>query len=369
MFRASQFRPYTLGDVAAALDAPVVGDPALPVRDLVHPREARDEADLVFIMDPTLLAALAGTPVRCAVVAQEIAVPPGQFAGHIPVPRPRYALATLLDLFARPVHAPAGVHPSAFVDASAELGPRVSVGAFTYVGPGATVGPGTVLMPHVTVGAEARIGADCLLHPGVRVGERVVLGNRVIVHHNASIGADGFSYATPDAASFETARGGGDVVETPIRGLRRINSIGTVVIGDDVEIGACAAIDRANIGATTIGRGTKIDNLVQVGHNCTIGEDCLISGQTGISGSCRIGNRVVLAGGVGVADHITIGDDAVVGARSGVGRHVPPRQVVIGLPATAKTKFIERELNVGRIGRLIRDLADLRRRLARLESR
>jgi UDP-3-O-[3-hydroxymyristoyl] glucosamine N-acyltransferase len=222
----------------------------------------------------------------------------------------------------------------------------------------------------VTVGSGAVVGAGCLLHPGVRLGERVVLGDRVIVHHNASIGADGFSYVTPEPASFEAARGhAGDEVTARIRDLRRINSIGTVVIGDDVEIGAGAAIDRANIGATIIGRGTKIDNLVQVGHNCVIGEDCLFSGQVGISGSARIGDRVVLAGQAGIADHARIGDDAIVGPQSGVSRIVGERQVVMGYPAVKRSTFFSERLNIGRIGRLLREVADLRARLSALEQK
>lgn len=323
--------------------------------------------ELVFLMDAALLEVLRKTPVRAAVAAEDLEIPDGLLDGIVRVARPRYALATLLDIFARPVHAPPGIHPSAAIDASAEIADGTSIGPFVSVGPGATVGSGSTLMSGVTVGAGARIGADCLLHPGVRVGERVEIGDRAIIHHNASLGADGFSFVTAEAASFETAKSGGETVTSRNRGIRRINSIGTVIVGDDVEIGACTAVDRANIGATVIGRGTKIDNHVQVAHNCRIGEDCLISGRVGISGSCRIGDRVVLAGGVGLADHIEIGDDAVVGAGSGVWRNVAGGQVVVGYPALPKPEALQRELNIGRLRRLLRDVSDLRRRLGRLE--
>jgi len=359
----------TLADVAAALGASVDGDGALPLRALVHPLMVTAPTDLVFLMDQAIVSRMSGTPVRAAVVAEGLELPPGLFAGVVRVARPRFALGALLDLFARPVHAPPGIHPSAVVEPTARLGENVSIGALAYIGPGARVGDRTAVMPQATVGAAAVVGSDCLLHPGVRVGEHVVLGDRVIVHQNASIGADGFSFVTPEAASFERAKSGGDEVSTQNRGIRRINSIGTVVLGDDVEIGAGTAIDRANIGATTIGRGTKIDNLVQVAHNVRIGEDCLISGKVGISGSCRIGDRVVLAGGVGIADHIDIGDDAVVGAGSGVWRSVKPREVVAGFPAVPKTEALEREMNIGRLKRLFRDLADIKRRLARIEGK
>lgn len=359
--------PLYLRELASLLGGELVGDGEIRVSTLVHPAMATRADELVFLMDASLVDALRNTPIRAAVIATDMPVPDDIFDGVIRVARARYALAKLLDIFARPVNAPPGVHPSAIVEASAQVGADTSIGPFVDVGPGASVGRGSVLMSGVTVGAGARIGEDCLLHPGVRVGERVVVGHRVIVHHNASLGADGFSFVTEDAASFETAKSGGNEVTSRNRGIRRINSIGTVLVGDDVEIGACSAIDRANIGATVIGRGTKIDNQVQIAHNCRIGEDCLISGRVGISGSCRIGDRVVLAGGVGLADHIEIGDDAVVGAGSGVWRNVPPCQVVVGYPALPKSEALEREVNVSRLKRLLRDVSDLRKRLSRLE--
>ena len=361
-------RPKTLAEIASALGAEVTGDPDLTVEDVVHPTMVRRPSDLVLVMDAGLLPVLAATPARAAVVAEGVTVPQGLFAGYVPVRRPRYALSLLLDLFPRPPHAPPGIHPSAVVESGASVGEGVSIGALSYVGPGAVIGDRTILLPHVTVGAEAQVGSDCLLHPGARIGERVVLGHRVIVHHNASIGADGFAYATPEPASFELARGGGDSVEAQISGLRRIASLGTVIVRDDVEIGACAAIDRANLGATVIGRGTKIDNLVQVGHNAIVGEDCLLSGQVGISGSVRVGDRVVMAGQAGIADHARIGDDAIVGPQSGVASRVAARQVVMGSPAVPRSEFFGERLNIKRLSRLLREIADLRKRLTRLEQ-
>ena len=252
------------------------------------------------------------------------------------------------------------------VEAGAELGDGVSIGALAYVGPSARIGSGTTVLPQAFVGADAVVGADCLIYPGVRIGERVQIGDRVIIHNNASIGSDGFSYVTPEQASYEAAKSGGDQVAAQIKGLRRIASIGTVRIGDDVEIGACAAIDRSNIGATVIGRGTKLDNHVQIGHNVAIGEDCLFSGQVGIAGSVKVGNRVVLAGQVGVADHLTIGDDAVVGGGSGLWKNVEAGQVVAGYPALPKTEALRQQADLARLPRLLRDMAALKRQVADL---
>ena len=302
------------------------------------------------------------------VVAADADADIGDFAGGLVVERPRYALAMLLDLFAPPIQAYAGVHPSAVVEDTARLAPDASVGAHAYVGPRAEIGEGAILLPGVTVGADARIGRNCLLHPGARVGDRVVLGNNIILQSNAIIGADGFSYVTPDVGSIETAKRTGEVTAQNLE-IVRINSLGTVILGDGVEVGANSCIDRATMGATRIGKGTKIDNLVQIAHNCTIGENCFIAGSVGIAGSVEIGDRVVLAGGAGIADHVTIGDDAIIMARSGLGSDVPAKAVYIGYPALPRDKKISELLNLRRLPRLVRDYVSLKKRLSVLEKK
>jgi UDP-3-O-[3-hydroxymyristoyl] glucosamine N-acyltransferase len=361
--------PYSFSAIAEALNTTVHGDRGLTVARLVHPLEASRPDDLVFLMDAGLAARLGESPVRAAILADGIEPPTGVLDAWATVVRPRYALARLLDLFERRPHAPPGVHPTAVVEEGAKLGENVSIGALAYIGPNARIGSGTAVLPQAYVGAEAEIGQDCLIYPGARIGERVEIGARAIIHHNASIGSDGFSYVTPQQASFEAAKAFGDSVKTTTEGLRRIASIGTVRIGDDVEIGACAAIDRSNIGSTIVGRGTKIDNHCQIGHNVRIGEDCLLSGQVGLAGSVSLGNRVVLAGQVGVGDHLTIGDDAVVGGGSGVWKNVEPRQVVAGFPALPKTEAFRREADIARLPRLLRDVADLKKSVAQLRQR
>jgi len=358
----------TLGEIAAVLKAELVGDGSLIVQRLVPPAMAKYPEDLVLAVERTALAALDGCPARAAVVAEGMRVPPGRFAGHLVVGRPRYALAQLTALFQPTLHAPAGVHVLAAVDPTAQLGRGVSIGAFVVVGPRAEIADGTVIMAHATIGAEAVLGPECRIHAGARIGERVRLGARVIVQHNASIGADGFSYATPEPGSIESARSGGRIAALNSE-IARIASLGTVEIGDEVEIGACTAIDRATLGATRVGRGTKIDNLVQVAHNCTIGENCLIAAQVGISGSCRIGNRVVLAGQVGIADHVTIGDDAIIMAGSGVGRDIPSGAIMLGYPAVPREAFFEQLTEIRRLKRRGESLAALQARLAEIERR
>lgn len=354
-----------LSEIAAAIDGTLTGDGALPVRRVAHPADAGAD-DLALAVEKDALAALADSAARCALIASG-SEPPRPLAGWIAVERPRYAIARLLALFEQSPHATIGIHPSAVVDPTARLGAEVSIGPFVYVGPGAEIGAGTVVLAHATIGAHARIGAQCRIHPGVRIGERVIVGDRAILQPNVCLGGDGFSYATPEPGSVETARATGRV-EARNTAITRIPSLGTVVLGNDVEIGAGTTVDRATIGATTIGRGTKIDNLVLVGHNATIGENCLICGNVGISGSVLIGDRVVLAGGVGVADHVRIGDDAIVMANAGVGSDLPAGGLFLGQPAIPRDEFLRQLRNIRRLGRMYDKLGELEKRLAAVEA-
>jgi len=359
----------TLTEIAAALGAQLVGDGSFVVRRVAHPLMAEAPDTLALAMEGGAERALATTKAAVAAVAESGAAALAGLKGGIVVKRPRYALAQLLQLFdVPPVSAP-GVHASAAVDATATIGAGASIGPLCHVGAGARIGARTRVLAQATVGAGASLGEDCLVHAGARIGERCVLGARVIVQPNAVIGADGFGFVTPEKGSIESAKETGGKIEAQNTAIVRINSIGNVVVGDDVEIGAGTCVDRGTLGATRIGRGTKIDNLVQIGHNCTIGENCLIAGMAGLSGSVTLGNRVTLAGGVGVADHVTIGDDAIVMARSGVGVPVPPREVWGGYPAMPRDEAAKVVVNTRRLPRMLRDLDDIKGRLARLEKK
>jgi UDP-3-O-[3-hydroxymyristoyl] glucosamine N-acyltransferase len=330
---------------------------------------AVDASDLALAMDKDLLAQLADSRARAAVVNEGAEVPDGTVDGYVVIKRPRYAMAGLTELFELPLHVPDGVHPTAVIEPDASVASDVRIGPFTYVASGAVVASGVVLMSHVTVGAEARIGEGSLLHTGARIGERVEIGARAIIHQNASIGADGFSFVTPEKGSAEEARGGkSDAVTAQNVILRRINSIGTVIVGDDVEIGACTSIDRGTVSATRIGNSTKIDDLVMIGHNVVVGENCMICGQVGIAGSVTIGDRVVLAGQAGVADHVTIGSDVVVGARSGVATTLPDKMVAVGTPALPRSEAAELYMQQRRLKRLFQDVSDMKGRLNAIES-
>lgn len=358
----------SLTEIAAALGAQVVGDGSVLVRAIAHPAMAEGADTLALAIEEGAERALAHTKAGAAAVAEGRAASLTGLKGGIVVRRPRLAMARLLELFDRPPFAAPGVHPSAVIDPTAALGAGVSVGALCHVGPRARIGAGTRLLPQVTVGADAALGEGCLVHSGARIGERCVLGDRVIVQPNAVIGGDGFSFVTPEKGAVETAEETGRI-EAQNLVLVRINSIGNVEIADEVEIGAGTTIARGTLGPTRIGRGTKIDNLVQIGHNCIIGTNCLIAGNSGLSGSVTLGDRVTLAGSVGVADHLTIGDDAIVIAGSGVWRSVPPREVWGGYPAVPRKESLSYYRHVMRLPRMLRDFVVLRDRIAELEKK
>jgi UDP-3-O-[3-hydroxymyristoyl] glucosamine N-acyltransferase len=360
--------PRSLKDLAILLGADLVGDGEIAVRAVQHPALAEHGETLALAMDAGSEKALAVTRASTAIVAKgrESALAP--FKGGLVSGQMRKSLGLLLALFSRPPVVAAGVHPAAVIDATAVLGEGVRVGPLASIGPGARLGKGTVVMAQATVGAHVAIGEDCLIHPGARIGDRCRLGNRVILHQNASIGADGFSYVTPQSGSGESALQTG-VVTVFNTEIFKIESIGWVELGDDVEIGANSCIDRGTLGPTSIGAGTKIDNLVQIAHNCAIGKNCLIAGAVGVAGSTRLGDRVVLAGGVGVKDHVSIGDDAIITAASGVGRNVPPREIWGGYPARPIKQRAAEFMAVARLPRYLRDMDQLRQRVKQVETR
>ncbi len=307
----------TTGALAERLGGELVGRSDLQLARL-DTLAGADETTLTFIRDAPHAAKWGESRACAAIVSRGIDV-----AGHDPSERAiivvddaDHALITVLEELApRHTEPEVGVHPSAVIDRTAELGADVRIGPGVNVGPAAKVGAGCRLHANVVVGAGAQIGAGCDIRSGVVIEDRCVVGDRVIIHPNAVIGADGFGY-----------RPGG-------AGLVKIPHAGAVRIGDDVEIGAGTTIDRGKLGDTTIGDGAKIDNLVQIGHNCRIGRFCIICGATGLAGSVKLGDGVTLGGGVGVKDNITIGDGAKVGARSGVMHDIPAGEAWLGAPA------------------------------------
>jgi UDP-3-O-[3-hydroxymyristoyl] glucosamine N-acyltransferase len=346
-------------DIAKALSARLDGDGEIEIERVVHPDDARRPSDLAVAIADEAAASLERTQARAVVASAKRAPASGRFAAVVLVDPARSVLAVLTALFdPGPVRAP-GVHPTAIVAPDAHLGEAVSIGPGVVIGPRSRIGARTAILPHVSIGAGVAIGADGLIHCGARIGDRVEIGDRVIIQCNAVIGADGFSFA-PELGS--------QLRYPPDLALMRVHSLGGVVIGDDVEIGAATTIDRSTLQATRIGRGTKIDNHVHVGHNVVIGDGCIICGMVGISGSVRIGDRVRIGGGVGIADHVRIGTEAVIAAGSGVGTNVPDGLTVSGYPAMSHERSLEFFRYLGRQKALHKKLDHLQARIEELEK-
>jgi UDP-3-O-[3-hydroxymyristoyl] glucosamine N-acyltransferase len=268
------------------------------------------------------------------------------------------AFAKLTALFDPGPSREAGIHPTAIVAPDATIGEGVNIGPYSTVGARSRIGAGTTIMSHVSIGADVAIGSSGLFHPGVRIGDHVTIGDRAIVHGNAVIGSDGFSYA-PDLNS--------PIRFAPGLVLTRVHSVGTVVVGDDVEIGAATAIDRSTLETTRIGNGTKIDNHCHIGHNVVIGESCILAAMVGIAGSVIIGNRVRIAGRVGIGNQVQIGDEAIIGAGSGLATNVEAGAFVSGYPAIPHGRQLEQILYTGRQKKLHQKVDDLAKRLEALE--
>jgi UDP-3-O-[3-hydroxymyristoyl] glucosamine N-acyltransferase len=346
-------------DIALALSARLDGDGAIDIKRLVHPRRATGPTDLALALSGDAVAALSSSKAHAVVVAAKNSVSAGSFKATISIDEGRMALAKLTALFdPGPAHEE-GVHPTAIVAADATLAKGVSVGPYAVVGPRSRIGAASVILPQVSIGADVVIGAQAWIHSGVRIGDRVSLGDRVVIHANAVIGSDGFSFA-PDLNS--------PVAFAPGVVVTRVHSLGSVLVGDDVEIGACTTIDRSTLETTRIGRGTKIDNHVHIGHNVSIGESCIICGMVGISGSVTIGDRVRVGGGVGIGDHVKIGDQAVVAAGSGVGSNVAAGTFVSGYPALPHERTLEHLRYLGRQKRLHAKVDEIKSQLEALEQ-
>jgi len=287
----------------------------------------------------------------------------------IEVERPRLAMMKLIHLFYIPVDAPTGVHPTAVIAPDAQIGENVSIGANVFIGRGSVIGNNTKLLPNVYIGKFVEIGTNCLFHPGVNVGDFAQIGNNVVINHGASIAADGFSFVTENKGTIEAAKEHGKVEgDFTEQKIYKIPSLGSVTIADDVEIGANACIDSGTVENTTVGRGTKIDDLVMIGHNCKIGENCLIVSQVGISGSVRVGDRVVIAGQAGVADHVDIGADSIVMAKAGVSKSFPERSIIIGQPAVQRKEFVKQLKGLKDIGKLSDEIKNLKREIEELKK-
>jgi UDP-3-O-[3-hydroxymyristoyl] glucosamine N-acyltransferase len=351
--------PHTIRDIALALGAEAAGDLDLTVSGAAEPQAAGPD-DLALAMDPRYGDGITKGQARAAMVWPGADWQAMGLKAAIFAPRGRLAMAGLTRLMDPGPDLAPGVHPMAIVHPSARIGPGAAIGPFVTIGAGVVLGPNARIASHASVAEGARIGADCLILHGARIGARVTIGDRFICQPGAVIGADGFSFVTPEKSGVEEIRETlGSRADIKDQSWTRIHSLGAVTIGDNVEIGANVCIDRGTIRDTSVGSGTKLDNLVHIGHNVQIGRDCLLCGQVGIAGSARIGDRVVLGGQCGVNDNIFVGNDVIAGGATKIFTNAPAGRVLLGYPAVKMETHVEMQKALRRLPRLATRVAAL----------
>jgi UDP-3-O-[3-hydroxymyristoyl] glucosamine N-acyltransferase len=336
-----------LRDLAERLGCRLEGDPEIEIVRVAG-IEGAQTGDLTFLANPKYEQALAQTRASAVILRDEAPATP---CAMLRTRDPYLAFARAVGLFA-PAWRPApGIHPMAAIASDAQIGGNVSIGAFVAIGEGATVGGNTVIFPNVTIGSGVRVGTDCVIHSNVAIRERVTLGNRVVLQNGVVIGSDGYGFVRRGDGTHE-----------------KIPQVATVVIEDDVELGANTTVDRPAVGETRISSGTKIDNLVQVGHGVTIGRNVLMAAQVGIAGSTDIEDDVVFGGQVGVGGHLTIGRGAVAVGQSGVTNSLEPGAMVAGYPAIDSREWRKASVVFKRLPELKRRIEELEAQLAALKK-
>jgi UDP-3-O-[3-hydroxymyristoyl] glucosamine N-acyltransferase len=335
-----------LKELADLLGAELDGPGELDISGAAGVRDAT-EGQLTFIADDAHLRELEHSRASAVLVPEK-----AKTAGRpcLRVKNPRLAFARVLGLFYVPPYRASGVSDRAVVGKEVDIGADPSVHACVVLGDGARLGDRVTLHPGVSVGKGATIGDDTVVHPNACIGDGVTVGRRVVIHAGTVLGSDGFGFTTDGGVHY------------------KIPQVGVVIVEDDVEIGANCAIDRATLGATTVRKGTKIDNLVHVAHNVTIGEYCLIAGQVGIAGSCTLGSHVVLGGQVGIADHVSMGDGAMAGGGTAVTRDVAAGQVVAGYYAMPMREWLKVQAMLPRLPEFRKQLSEITKRLEALQQ-
>ena len=338
-----------LKEIAQILKGKVIGDETLRVNGLA-PIDHILPGTLVFAEGEDNLKRAEQSQASAILVAKHVQ---SQTKPIIQVDNPFQAFIKLLETFYPPHPAISGIHPSAQIADDVHIGEQVSIGPFVSILSGSSIGDHSVIKSHVSIGHQVKIGAHSTLHPHVCVYDNTQIGQRVIIHAGSVIGSDGFGYNYDQGQH------------------QKVPHVGAVIIEDDVEIGASTMIDRATLGATVIGQGTKIDNLVQIGHSVKLGQHNIVCGFTGIAGSTVSGHHVIFAANVGVSDHVVIDDEVILGARAGVPpkKHLKQGNIYLGSPARPKDKAIEQELSITRIPFMRKNIQNLSEKVAQLNEK
>lgn len=337
---------WRLGDLAERLGAELAGDPDLRIRN-IRPLDEAGSEDLSFLHNRKYLSQAQDSQ-ACAIIIGEAGLLPGR--NLLIAAEPYLTLARALEII-HPPRAPAvGVHHSAVVAEDASLGEGVSIGPQAVIGPGSTIGAGTEIGAACVLGREVEIGQNCRLHPRVVIEDGCRIGNRCILQAGVIIGGDGFGYATVEGVH------------------HKVPQVGIVVLEDDVELGANVCVDRATLGETRIGRGVKVDNLVQIAHNVSIGPGSILVSQVGIAGSTRLGAYVVMGGQAGAAGHLVIGDGAQISAKTGVFKNLEPGEFVSGIPARPRREWVRAQAGLARLESMRKKIAQLERELDDLKE-
>ena len=332
-----------LSELAKLTGAQIEGPEDVEIRGAAGLDEAGEE-HVTFLANPRYTPRVNSTRAAAIYLSEEAQT--DREISILRVKDPYLAYTRALRIFHPEAELEPFVHPSAVIDSTARIAARVAIGACVVIGRNVFVGDDVHIHPNVTVYDDVTIGRNSVIHSGVALRERTVIGERVIIHNNAVIGCDGFGYAKDEQKRW-----------------LKIPQAGRVIVEDDVEIGAGTTIDRASVGESRIGRGSKVDNLVQIGHSCTVGEDSLLCAQVGLAGSSHIGSRVILAGQAGVAGHLTIGDDVVLTAKSATSHDIPAGKVISGIPAFDNKDWLRSTAAFRRLGEIQRTVRELQRKI------
>jgi len=339
-----------LNEIAALIGGELVGPGDVVIKSISGINEAR-EGDISFIVSLKYEGAVESTKASAVIVPKDFTRPSGK--PIIKIDNPSAVFSKLIGiLFPERIPHPDGVHKSAVISDKARIGKGCGIGAHAVIEDGAEIGDHTFIYPLAFIGKNTKIGRDCIIYPNVTVREEIQIGDRVIIHSGSVVGSDGFGY--------DTQKDGTHI---------KIPQVGTIVIEDDVELGACVTVDRARFSKTVIGKGSKIDNLCQIAHNVKLGPNAMIAAQCGISGSCEIGRNVLLGGQVGVADHLKLGDFVVAGAKSGISKSFPSNTTLFWYPAKPVEKVRDIIASVGLLPKLFKRIKELEFRIKKIENK